>query len=496
MYSHPIEIGKISRRTLLLSPAALGSAAKRKDDPFALGVASGDPLHDRVVIWTRLLVEPGASPIPVQWELAEDEQFRRIVRAGNATATSVAAHSIHVDVAGLRPARWYWYRFTAAGRRSPTGRTRTAHDPRSTDPLRFAFASCQKYEDGYFTAFEHMAAEDLHLVIHLGDYIYEGACGRNKIRLHDEPVCMTLDHYRRRYELYKRDPALQRVHALFPWAAVWDDHETADNYAGFIPDHDSPRDTFRERRAAAYQAYYEHMPIRPRPRGPDLPLYRELRFGAAATVLLLDTRQYRSDQPCGDRLKPPCAERETTAMLGDAQERWLQSRLRQSPARWNVLAQQVLMAQLDCEPGPGEKFPMDKWDGYPAARRRLLAFLREAHIANPLVLTGDNHNNWVFDLREDFNRPETPPVATEFAGTSITSNSDGADVSAEYGAALRSNAHIRYHDSRRGYVSCRLDANQCIAHYRQVPFVTRPGAPLVTKASFAVEAGRPGAVRL
>jgi alkaline phosphatase D len=484
----------MTRRTLLLSLAAPGP--RLTANPFLLGIASGEPWHHSVALWTRLILPPAlaSQSIPVRWQIFEDEAAKRLKSEGTVLAQPQWAHSVHVEARGLQPGRWYWYRFLAGGIESPLGRTKTA-PAGPADKLRFAFVSCQKYEDGFYTAYEHLAKEDLDLVVHLGDYIYENTPNKASVRSTGIlESAVTLEQYRKRYEVYKSDPLLQNAHALFPWAVTPDDHEVSDDYASLIPDLDSPRNTFPARRAAAYQAYYEHMPLRPasRPSGTGIQLFRRLTFGNLADFHILDARQFRDDQPCDRKLSLSCPERLLPArtMLGAAQERWLHNNLHQSRSAWNVLAQQILMAELHV----GDKFPMDKWDGYPAARTRFLDFLHQRRLTNAVVLTGDNHNNWVFDLKHDFARESSPILATEFAGTSVTSNRDGAETSAEYGAALNgANPHIRWHNSQRGYVRCELTPKLWRTDYRITPLVTRPGGPVVTKASFALEPGKPGA---
>ena len=477
----------MQRRTWMQSVA--GAMLAGSGEPFPWGIASGEPWPDGFVLWTRTAVETD-----VRWEVAEDEGFGKVVRKGRVRPLASQARAVHVEVRGLEPGRWYWYRFLTSQGASEKGRTKTAPAAGDdTQRLRVAYISCQKYEDGYFTALEHLAAEDVDLVLHLGDYIYEGACGKNKVRTHPYPTASTLADYRQRYELYKSDAALRKLHARFPFAVIPDDHEVSDDYAGLIPDWDSPADVFPQRRRDAYQAYWEHMPLRgPGPRGLEMPMFRALRFGRLATICMLDTRQYRTDQPCGGKKAKSCPEREKLdrTMLGMVQERWLEARLAASQARWNVMAQQVVFAPLDLDPGPEESFPMDKWDGCPAARERLLAFLQARRVANPVVLTGDNHNNWVFDLK----RKNGEMVGTEFVGTSVTSNLDGAEVSEEYRSALGA-PHIRWHNSQRGYVVCELTPGHWTTHFRVVPYVTRPGSGVITKASFVIEAGRAGAAK-
>jgi alkaline phosphatase D len=482
---------------------ALGQASGSKD-PFTLGVASGDPEPDGVVLWTRLAPDPlhgGGMPnerVEVEWKVAADERMSQVVAHGRATATPDLAHSVHVEVRGLKPGRWYWYRFTAGKHESTIGRTRTAPDPRQpVDKLKFAFASCQHYETGYFTAYRHMAQEDLDVVVHLGDYIYEGAARDDRPRKHDGPEPMTLSAYRNRHALYRLDPELQRVHALFPWILTWDDHEVENNYANDISEDNVPRQDFLERRAGAYQAYYEHMPLRKAslPHGSSLLLYRRVGYGNLAEFSVLDTRQYRSDQPCGDGLRAGCAEAAAPSqtMMGREQERWFLDGLARSRAKWNIVANQVMMAQVDHRAGPEVALSMDKWDGYQVERERVLRFLQERHVSNPVVITGDIHSNWVADLKLDWADAKAPAVGTEFVGTSITSGGDGMDMNPAVQAYLPENPHIHFFNAQRGYVRCVVTPERWQSDYRVVPFVTRPDAPISTRASFVVESGRPGA---
>jgi alkaline phosphatase D len=408
------------------------------------------------------------------------------------------AHSVHVEVDGLEPDRPYWYQFRAGSEVSAIGRTRTL--PRTgmmPDRLRFAFASCQHYETGLFTAYRHMAAEDLQLVFHLGDYIYEGPGRDNQVRKHHGLELLQLDDYRARYAQYKLDADLQAAHAAFPWIVTPDDHEVDNNYAGEISERLDPRDVFLLRRAAAYQAYYEHMPLRRTslPRGPSLQLYRQLAFGDLASFFVLDTRQYRTDQPCGDRAGAPCpgVSDPAATLLGADQERWLFDGLDQSRARWNVLPQQVMMARVDLAPGADERVSMDQWSAYDAGRTRLMRFFAERRPSNPVVLTGDIHSSWVNDLRVDFRDPASPTVATEFVGTSISSGGDGSESAARAATLMAENPFVKYYNARRGYVSCALGAGRLEAAYRLLPFVSRPDAPIATAATFVVESGRPGA---
>jgi alkaline phosphatase D len=442
-----------------------------------------------------------AESVEVSWQVADDEAMTRVLQQGTANANAAWAHAVHVEVAGLRPDRWYWYQFKVGGDVSPKGRTRTMPAANaSPERLRFAFASCQKYQTGYFTAFEHMAREELDLIVHLGDYIYEkGDGGGNPVRsLHSEEI-YSLDDYRARYALYKTDPALQAAHAAAPWIVTWDDHEVSNNYASDRPQqHDRDKisqERFALRRAAAYQAYFEHQPLRrsAQPRGPEMLLYRRLAFGGLTDFHVLDTRQYRTDQPLGDGEKPdnPVLMDPEGTIMGDRQRAWLFDGLEKSVARWNVLAQQVLVARIDITPGPEVGLMMDKWSGYEFERRRLLREFHDKKITNPIVIAGDNHNHWACDLPLEPGRPDAPSVAVEFAGTSITSGGDGVEKPKYLDTLYAENPFVKYHNSERGYVTCEVTPQQWKTDFKTVPYVTKRGAPLNTRATFIVESGRP-----
>jgi alkaline phosphatase D len=488
-----------------LGTSGCATTARLTSNPFTLGVASGAPLPDGVVLWTRLAPDPlaggGLDPLPVsvRWEVANDEAFRTIVRRGNSVADPAWAHSVHVEVDGLAPDRWYFYRFMAGNFVSPVGRTRTAPPPDALGKWRFAFASCQQYEQGYFCAHRHMAEEDLDLVVFLGDYIYESSWGKEHVRKHEGPEPYTLAQYRNRYARYKTDPDLQRCHARFPWIVTWDDHEVQNDYANDRAQDLDPN--FLARRAAAYQAYYEHMPLRAmnRPRGPDMRLYGHYDFGRMARFHVLDDRQYRTHQACpkpkrgGSNTVAKCDARldESRTMLGFEQEAWLADSLAQSGARWNVLAQQTVMAQVDRQPGPGRRYWTDGWDGYPAARKRLLTEIARRQIANPLVIGGDVHAYWVCDLVTDFDDPRAPVVATEVCGTSISSQ--GWPQERVDGWRAES-AHAKYARSdKRGYVTVELSAREARVRLRAIDSEKDPNSGIATIATFAVADGKAGA---
>ncbi|WP_432947494.1 alkaline phosphatase D family protein [Kribbella sp. CA-253562] len=483
-------------------------AVRPLGDLFMLGVASGDPRPDGVVLWTRLAPEPvapdGRGGMPdkryaVRWEVAEDPSFRRVVRRAVEHAVPAWGHSVHAEVQGLRPDREYWYRFAVGNQLSPVGRTRTAPESyRRLNEFTFAFASCQAFHEGFFTAYQHLAQEDLDLVVHLGDYIYEGnsqgTIGRGHL-----PAAETfsLADYRVRYGQYKSDPHLQAAHAAAPWVVAPDDHDVENNWAGDISQLDDEPDqdpaVFRQRRAAAYQAYYENLPLRrtSMPSGPEMQVYRRLTFGNLLQLNVLDTRRFRTDQlecvrGCDDRFDP------ARTMLGAEQERWLLDGLGRSDARWNVLGNQVFAFEADHDAGASERFGMDTWDGYAAARQRLFDGVVERRVDNFVMITGDAHRSVAADLKLDFTDPSSRTVGTEFLGTSISSGGNGTDMDALGRTWLAENPHMRFHNSQRGYQRCVLTPAEFRTDYRVVAQVTVPDAPISTRASVTVEAGRAG----
>jgi alkaline phosphatase D len=473
---------------------------------FSLGVASGEPTPSGVVLWTRLAPRPldpdGGMPpraFPVEWQVATGPRMAQVVASGRVLASPASAHSVHVQVEGLEPGRHYWYRFRAAGQLSRLGRTRTSPDPnRPLARLDLAAVSCQSWEAGYYTAYRHLADDEVDVVLHLGDYIYENAPRPGRPRIHPGGEATDLAGYRVRHALYKTDPDLQAAHARHPFVVTFDDHEVANNHAGRHPAQAGDPRAFLRRRAAAYRAAWEHLPLRRPPHGASMPLYRRLQFGDLAEINLLDTRQYRDDQPCDadGRIVVACPERgdPRRTILGAEQRRWLLRGLDRSTARWNVLAQQVVMAEVDVHPGPGRSWARDAWDGYAADRDRLLRFLWRRQPANPLVLTGDIHAYMVNDLRLSNRRPGSPVVASELVGTSISS---GAGSYQAFRKRLADNPHVRFFDNRlRGYLRCTVIRQRWYAHLRVVDTVERPGAGIRTLASFVVEDGHPGAQRV
>ena len=476
-------------------------------NPFTLGVASGDPTADGFVLWTRLAPDPlapggagGMDPVlvPVRWIVTRDENLQQVEREGTFVTSPAVAHSVHAVLRGLQPDRPYWYRFRVGDWESPVGRART-FPPRwqPASRLRFGFASCQSWTDGYYAAYRDLAADDLDLVVHLGDYIYEG--GGSGVRDHDGPEIVTIDQYRNRYALYKGDADLQAAHALAPWLTTWDDHEADNNYAGFFPEADSITPTpeeFVARRVAAYRAWWEHMPVRgPAPLGTELRIRRRADFGSLARFHVLDTRQYRTDQPCAGSsvsdVGGRCAEAfaDDAQMLGAEQEQWLFDGLDASSSVWNVLAQQIVFSQLAFLPGTPGVYNLDQWDGYVAARQRVLDFLADRRPANPVVITGDIHASGVSDVKADFDDPASDVLGTEFVGTSITSGSPSV-FQAVLPLLLANNPHLKWADAvSRGWVRCEVTPDEWRTDYRFVADVTDPGSTVTTAKSWVVEAG-------
>ena len=506
----PLKTGGTLLSSLAMAgiPSLVFGASRRltrlNSDPFYLGIASGDPTSDSVILWTRLsktaLSEVGADndALDVDYEVSDSQSFTRIIRSGAIVAPAELGHSVHAEIRGLNPATDYFYRWKIGGVTSPIGRTKTAPAPNANvEEFRFAIASCQQYEHGYYTAYQHMAEENSDLIVHLGDYIYESSWGEVRVRAHEGPEIKTLEDYRARYGTYKSDPDLQAAHASAPWIVTWDDHEVDNNYAADVAEDDQTPEQLLMRRAAAYQAFYEFMPIRlPIGRqGPSMPIHRRLRFGNLLEMSVLDTRQYRSDQACGDGRKTSCSEHQNPnrTLLGEAQKSWLFDSLATADTTWNVLAQQIMMASLRSRSDSGEElWPMDIWDGYPYERQALLEHMAAVATPNPVVLTGDIHSNWAADLKLDFDDQNSKTVGSEFVGTSITSGGYGADITAYGQGLLSNNPHVKFFNGQRGYISATVTPSLWRSDYKVLPLITEPGAPIRTRKTYVTEAGNPG----
>jgi alkaline phosphatase D len=426
------------------------------------------------------------------------------VRSGTAYATPDWAYSVHVELTRLDPDRNYWYRFTAGGVQSPIGRTRTAPAAGAPlDRLRFAVASCQQYEHGYYGAYRHMLADDLDFLVHVGDYIYEESWGVPPlVRQHPQREVYTLDDYRTQYALYKQDPDLRAAHAAFPWFVTWDDHEVENDYAGDNSVNGDDPAWFRERRAAAYRAYYEHLPL-PRsavPFGASMQLYTGAAFGDLANLTLLDTRQYRSARLCppppGGRKEPmkcPALESDPGSMLGARQEAWLDNRLANGRAKWNLLAQGVVMSHIDEQAGPGRRYWTDSWNGYPASRQRLLDALARHGTPNPVVLSGDIHTFFVGGINTRPDDLSTKTAATEFVTTSISSQ---GLAESRVEAMKQENANLLFGSSAyRGYLRLKLTPERLATDLVAMERTDTPDTPRKVLASFVVEDGVAGPVK-
>ncbi|CAN7614910.1 alkaline phosphatase D family protein [Pseudoduganella sp. LjRoot289] len=504
----------VSRATPAPGTSAGDGGAGDRAYPFSLGVASGSPLPHAVVLWTRILYDPfnaAAMPqlaMPVRWEMAYDEAFRSIAAKGTAMAPPELAHSVHVDVGGLAPDRWYWYRFMLGDAVSPVGRTRTAPAPDAMpSALKLAVASCQHWEFGSYAAHRHIAAAAPDLVAFLGDYIYEwGAYHRQHPRASQRmDESFTLAQYRARYAQYKSDPDLQAAHLAAPWILTWDDHEVANDYAGDRDERLSP--SFAARRAAAYQAYYEHQPIRlDAPDGyGSMRMHQRYDWGRLARFHVLDNRQHRAPQACTvgrggsssvywrdcAALRDPARE-----MLGAAQQRWLELGLKESTARWNILAQQTLMAggsQVPLQKEDDGRYWTDGWDGYPAARQRVYDALQASRAANPLVLSGDVHTFYAAELTRDGRRPAgkgNPVLATEFCGTSVTSSSRPQARTQQY---VDMNPQLKYGRSdKRGFMLFDITPERSTVLFQGLDDVRAPATALATLTSFTVANSKTG----
>ena len=482
-------------------------------DPFILGIASGYPVSDGMVLWTRLAPDPiapdsgsGRDDLEVRYEIADDPGFARIVQAGTTRSEARYAHTVHLEVSGLPSGREFFYRFQAGDFTSPIGRTWTAAATgQSIERLRIAVASCQHFEQGYYHAYQHMLERGTDLILHLGDYIYEGNTA-NPVRQHDRGECETLTEYRRRYAWYRTDPLLRAAHAACPWLVTHDDHEVDNDYAAGQAENPRDQARFLARRAAAYRAYWEHMPL-PRsalPRGPDMQLYMTRALGDLLAIHMLDERQYRSPQACptpprlgGSRVVvEDCPEwfDERRSMLGARQESWVETQLRASKARWNVIAQGVVMTLVDEDPGPKRLHWSDSWAGYPAARRRLLESVQSSGCSNPLLLGGDIHAFIAADQRIEPHASASPIIASELVTTSISSGPPPQKVIDAYN---RSDAtDVFFADgAHRGYLRLELGAARLEAELIGYGSVREKQATAQTLARFALEDGRRGLQR-
>ncbi len=473
-----------------LPPGYSGTA-----EPFTLGVASGDPEATSVVHWTRLAPAGGSldGELALTLEVATDEQFENLVSTQAIVTDAAQGYSVHGLTMGLDPDSWYWYRFRTGEFTSPTGRSRTTPEPgTAAAALTFATASCQHYESGFYTAHRDIAASGVDLVVWLGDYIYEGAArpaGDGIVRSHGTPEPTTLDDYRARYALYKSDEDLQAAHAACPWLVVWDDHEVENNYAANTAEDGSPLD---RRRAAAYRAWWENTPTRlEAPTAADEVIYRAFEWGSLLDMSLLDTRQYRTDQACGDvtlSTDPPCPETfdPDRTILGTEQREWLFGRLGKAGATWNVLGQQVILGDFTLD---GAVLNYDQWDGYPVERDALLQRVVDGGVENFIVLSGDVHFAGVGNLRAP-GGPENPLIGAEFVATSISSS---GNVDPGLIDLVKSIGDVVDADlAHRGWIRHTVTPSSWTAEYRIVTDALATDSAVSVFGTYLVEAGAPG----
>jgi alkaline phosphatase D len=478
--------------TSTLAPVDLGA------DPFTLGVASGDPDASSVVLWTRLAPDPmngGGMPaddVTVLWEVSTTDDFAEIAASGTEVATAAYGHSVHA-LATLDDGDWF-YRFRVGEYTSPVGITRRS-PAAGAATARFAVGSCQNYSDGYYAAHRDIAEQQPDFMVWLGDYIYEGGGlpfdpdVADREHVGDEPT--TVDGYRMRYAQYKGDPNLQAAHAVCPWFVIWDDHEVENNYADLVPQDPADAAGFEARRFAAYQVWWEHQPVRLQPptaADQEYRIYRDAQWSDLIEIALLDGRQYRSDQACGDaalQIEPPCPETTDPArtMLGDEQEQWLLDTLTASTSAWNLIGNQVILADATFN---GAVLNFDQWDGYPVARARLLQAFADASIPNLVVVTGDIHLAAVAQLRAGDDATGTP-VGVEFVTTSISSDGLIGDELAEILKTFP--ALIDAELTHRGYSLHTVTRENWTAEYRIVDEVDDPNSAVTTYGSYVVAAG-------
>ncbi|MBI3219335.1 MAG: alkaline phosphatase D family protein [Bacteroidetes bacterium] len=463
--------------------------------PFYHGVASGDPLPDRVIIWTRVTPEDSVSSVPVKWEVAEDESFSSIYQTDTTSASAGRDYTVKVDVDALKPDRVYYYRFTALGKTSIVGRTKTA--PVTTkDSLKFAIASCANWEFGYFSAYDKIADRPvLDAVLHLGDYIYEYGVGRygdttlGRINIPPYEI-VSLQDYRTRYSLYRLDKGLRRVHQQHPFITIWDDHEIANNSTVTGAQNHQPEDgDYEKRKAAAKQTYYEWMPIRE-----SKELYRSFSFGSLADVIMLDERLAGRDPEITD-INNPSLKSDERSMLGAAQLQWFENALKSSKATWKVIGNQVIFSDVFIQDiYPKMQRNLDSWDGFPSEKKKLVDFIRANKIQDIVITSGDTHASWAFEAAVDITK-NYQPFAVELGVTSISSGNLDERKSADTvkimeQALLKRNPHIKYNNHRdHGYLLLTLYPNQTKAEWFFVETLKTPESKEFLAKRFIVTKG-------
>ncbi len=476
-------------------------------DPFSLGVASGQPQPDSVVLWTRLHMAEADAPLKAQaisvvCEVFADAALRQPVRQWRVQTDAARAHSVHVVATGLQPGRPYWYRFVCGSASSPVGRARTSPGVNdAVDRLRIALASCQHYEQGYFAAHREMAQRDLDLVLFVGDYIYESSNPQYMLRQHLGGVPKSLDEYRDRHAQYKSDADLRACHAAHTWLMTWDDHEVVNDYANDLDRNFTDPQVFLRRRAAAYQAYFEHMPVR---LGPDaakpsqMRIHDRMAWGRLADLWTLDCRQYRDHHACpdpmrgGGRVVVGCdaLADPSRSMLGTAQEQWFTEGLTRSTKRWKLVAQSTQMSSSGVNTPLGRSAFTDGWDGYPQARAKLLDTVAQAGLQNVVVLGGDVHMNVAAQLRVQPNDERSPVVASEIVTTSVTSRGLGEKLLAQIRDSNPDILHAR--SDERGYTLLDIKPEGMRAEFMTTPNPAQAQGVFKAQAQWLVRAGVAG----
>jgi alkaline phosphatase D len=500
---------------LISLPSVGGARQVWATNPFTLGIASGSPTSDAIVLWTRLGLAAvdaaglARSPIKVTWQMAHDRAFSQLVKQGDLSASPALGHAVHAEVSGLQPDREYFYRFICGEAVSAVGRTRTFPvADAAVDKLRIAYASCQQWGNGYYSAYRHMLAEEVDLVMFLGDYMYEYPASKPfDVRPTTGGWITTLEGYRSRYALHKSDQDLQAMHAACPWIITWDDHETQNDYAATHPGNSgTPVDDFMARRRDAYQAFYEHMPVRRAQFAAllggisqEVRVYDNLAYGRLANIYTVDNRQHRDLQACtrngrpgGSRVDPrTCAiwNDPQRTLLGSTQEAWLNAAFARSRTTWNVIGQQSVFGPRNFNTQGGQSYSNDGWDGYPAARQRLIDSMRNTQLTNPVLLGGDVHQNWVGNILADYNNPNSEKVGVEFCGTSITSLTSLTNL--EQAKIIERHPHFVFGDCEsRGFGVVDITPTQMTTTLKAVRDATDPRSDAHTLARFSVPAGR------
>lgn len=506
-----LALGSLFALPSLIGPGRAPVALPPGDDPFTLGVASGMPREDSVVLWTRLAPRPLApggglppAPITVRWELADDARFSRIRQRGEVLALPDHAHSLHVAVAGLPSGAVFFYRFIAGGAVSPTGRTRTAPAANANvGRLRIALASCQHYEQGAYAVHREIAARDLDFVLFVGDYIYESSHPRHQVRVHEGPAPVTLDGYRARHATYKLDADLRAAHAAHPWVLTWDDHEVENDYVSGFSAGPNKGEAFLRLRTAAYKAYFEHLPVSPSrpPQGAAMRIHDHFAWGRLADLWTLDNRQYRSRQACTDAagggrvIGLGCAELADAGrtVLGAAQERWLAQGLATSARRWKLIGQASQISESAIDTPLGRRLYTDGWDGYPGARQRLMRAIADPGVRDVVCLGGDVHRHVAAQLRLRPNDTASPILASEFVCSSVTTRGVSEAVMAWMRAGNPDMLHAR--SDQRGYALLDITPEAMACEFRATSHPVRAAAQLHTQARMVVQSGQPGVQR-